>query len=89
MSLLLQQLLVGVLVLACALFSAWRLATVGVRLKLLNAVARLPGVGARVGWLERLRQQTLVRQLSACGGCAKAPTPAAASPNQTPGAPRR
>jgi len=92
MNLVLQQLLVAVLVVACALFSTWRLLSVRLRLRALDVLATLPGVRS-VPALARLRERTLARQLSACGGCSQAPrhgaTPAAASPNQTPGAPRR
>jgi hypothetical protein len=87
-SLLLQQLAVGVVVSACALFSAWRLSSLTLRLKWLTLLERAPLL-ARSAWLLRLRQRTLARQLDACGGCAKAPTPDAASPNRTPGALRR
>jgi hypothetical protein len=88
MSLPLQDVLVALLVVSCALYSSWRLATVALRLKMLAGLARLPGLG-RAAWLERLRQRTLARQLAACGGCARAPTPDAASRNRTPGALRR
>lgn len=88
MSLLLQQLLVAVLVVACALFSAWRLSPVRLRLRALDALEKLPVLRALPG-LARLRERTLARQLSACGGCGQAPTRGAASPNQTPGALRR
>ena len=70
MSLLLQQILVGVLVLASALFSAWRLASIGARLRLLEALDLVPGVRA-LPWLAHLRERTLARQLAACGGCAQ------------------
>jgi len=88
MSLALQQLLVSVLVLACALFSAWRLLSVRLRLRVLERLARLRGLGS-ARWLARLRAAALARQLDACGGCGKAATPGAASRNQTPGALRR
>jgi hypothetical protein len=88
MSVLLQQIVAGVLVLGCALFSAWRLATVGVRLRALERLGALPLLG-RTAWLARLRQRTLAQQLSACGGCAGGPTRAATSRNRTPGALRR
>jgi len=71
MSLLLQQLLVTVLVVASALFSAWRLASVSLRLRALTVLERLPVLRALPG-LARLRERTLARQLSACGGCAQA-----------------
>jgi hypothetical protein len=92
MSVGLQQLLVGVLVLACALFSAWRLMTVRLRLRALALLGTLPALG-RAAWLVRLRGRTLAQQLSACGGCSQAAgrpaTPGAASRNQTPGELRR
>ena len=99
---LLQQVLVGVLVVACALYSAWRLASVGLRLRALAALNTLPGA-QRVPWLAALRARTLARQLGACGGCAQSTAHAdavsrapgrtatrdAPSRNQTPGALRR
>ena len=75
MSLLLQQLLVGVLVISCALFSAWRLSSVRLRLRALEILADWPGLG-RVSWLTRLRERTLAQQLRACGGCGGAGVPA-------------
>ena len=71
MSLLLQQMLVGIVVLASALFSAWRLASVATRLRMLVVLDAVPGVRA-LPWLRRLRQRTLAAQLSACGGCSQA-----------------
>ena len=96
MSLLLQQILVGVLVVACALLSAWRLATVRLRLRALDALDAVPLL-RRVPGCGRLRRRTLARQLSACGGCAPgahrgaagAVKPGAPSRSQTPGALRR
>jgi hypothetical protein len=87
-SLLAQELLVALAVLGCALFSAWRLSTVTLRLKYLAWLSHVPGIGGSQ-WLRGLRARTLARQLDACGGCARAPTPDAASPNRTPGALRR
>ena len=71
MSLLLQQLLVTVLVVASALFCAWRLASVRLRLRGLAALEKLPVLRALPG-LARLRERTLAQQLSACGGCSQA-----------------
>jgi hypothetical protein len=103
MSSLLQEILVGLLVAGCALFSAWRLATVRARLRMLEALQRLRPFGA-AAWVERLRQRTLKRSTAACGGCSQAGAaepgdrsasrsaaakPGAASPNRTPGALRR
>jgi hypothetical protein len=98
MSLMLQQILVGALVAASAVFSAWRLASVTTRLRLLQRLDAVPGLRA-LPWLARLHARTLARQLSACGGCSQAPRHApgdatglkqgAVSPNQTPGVLRR
>jgi hypothetical protein len=101
---LLQAIVVGVLVAGCAFFSAWRLAPVRLRLRVLDALGELP-LMASAAWRLRLRQRTLARLGSGCGGCAQAvrphavpppraarsdsSTPAAASPNRTPGALRR
>jgi hypothetical protein len=79
MSLLLQQLLVGALVIACALFSAWRLSSVHLRLRALAALGAWPGLH-RVTWLGRLRERTLAQQLRACGGCSGPPKHPASHP---------
>jgi hypothetical protein len=96
---LLQAIVVGVLVAGCALFSAWRLASLRLRMRTLDALATLPLI-ARARWLLRLRERTLARLGGGCSGCAQAlrpqgaaggepSRPAAASPNRTPGALRR
>jgi hypothetical protein len=87
MSLVLQEVIVAVLVLACALFAAWRLATVRVRLRALDALAAWPLVGAS-GWLKNLTVRTRARETAACGGCSQV-KPDAAARNRTPGALRR
>lgn len=88
MSLIVQQLLAGAAVLACTLYAAWRLASHRARLRVLGALASVPGLRAsRV--LARLRAQTLAQQAGACGACAQGATRSAASRNQTPGALRR
>ena len=88
MSALLQEILVGVLVAGCALYSTWRLATVRVRLRALAALSALPALRA-AGWLVRLRERAEAQRLRACGGCAAPPTPGAVSRNRTTGALRR
>jgi hypothetical protein len=70
MSILLQQFLVGVLVLACALFAAWRLATVRLRLRALEMLGALPGLRS-ASWLATLRRRTLEGLGGTCGGCAQ------------------
>lgn len=71
MSLALQQLLVALLVVTCALYSAWRLATVRVRLRWLELLAGLPGL-ARTRWLGQLQARTRAQSTAACGGCSQA-----------------
>jgi hypothetical protein len=73
MSMLLQQCVVGVLVIACALFATWRLSSVRVRLRVLDVLGVWPGLG-RMSWLVWLRERTLAQQLRACGGCSTHPT---------------
>ncbi|HYM28863.1 MAG TPA: hypothetical protein VET66_11980 [Steroidobacteraceae bacterium] len=67
----LQQVLVAVLVAACALYSAWRLATVRVRLRWLELLATLPGL-AGTRWLGQLQARTRAQSTAACGGCSQA-----------------
>jgi hypothetical protein len=84
---LLQYLVAGVLVAGCAWFSAWRLASVALRLRMIDGLKVLPLIGS-AGWLERLKARTLARSAAACGGCSSS-KPSAVSRNQTPGALRR
>jgi len=80
-----QGLLVATAVGACALYSAWRLMPAQLRLKLLNGLGRLPGLGGSA-WLAGLRRRQEAKFAAGCGGCA--PTPGG-SAKQTPGALRR
>ena len=88
MSVVLQQVLVAVLVAACALFSAWRLLSARLRLRCLDALAALPGAHT-ARWLTAARRRALSRLGAGCGGCAQRSTPGEVSRNQTPSAPRR
>ena len=74
MSLLLQELLVAVLVVGCALFATWRLATVRLRLRMLEMLCTWPGLRG-ASWLGRLREHARGQQLRACGGCGSAGNP--------------
>ncbi len=88
MSAVLQEVLVAVLVTACALFSTWRLLSARLRLRCLDALAAVPG--ARTArWLTAARQRLLSGLSAGCGSCAQHSTPGAPSRNQTPGVPRR
>lgn len=88
MNMLLQQLLAGALVIACALFSAWRLSSIALRLRALALLSAWPGLRGR-SWLARLRERTLARQQQACGACGAKPTPGGKARNRTPDALRR
>ena len=91
MSPLFQGLLVGLIVAACVIYSAWRVASLRLRLRVIDGLARLPQV-LTAAWLPALRQRTLAQLAGGCAGCAAGGglTPdAAVRPNQTPGAPRR
>jgi hypothetical protein len=84
----LQYALVAVLVAGCALFSAWRLAPLSLRLRALQAISRVPALRS-AAWLGRLRERSLAQYSGACGGCAAGARPGAPAQNQTPGALRR
>ena len=92
MELLLQNLLVGVIVAACLVFSAWRLMSPRLRLKTLDFVGPvMERVGAR-GPIARLRAETLGKLVSgACSACSSNKTARlpASAPTQTPAEPRR
>jgi hypothetical protein len=70
MSMLLQQLVVGVLVIACTLFAAWRLSTARLRLRALERLGTLP-VLRDAAWLANLRRRSLEGSAGSCGGCAQ------------------
>jgi hypothetical protein len=80
----LQALLVALLVGACALYSTWRLLSGRARLRALELLAGVPGIG-RAAWLAALRAR-VVQGTGSCGGCAGA---SAAAPKRTSGALRR
>jgi len=88
MSAVLQEVLVAVLVTACALYSTWRLLSARLRLRGLDVLAALPGART-TRWLTAARQRLLSGLGAGCGGCAQHSSPGALSRNQTPGAPRR
>jgi hypothetical protein len=75
-SVLLQQFVVGALVIACALFAAWRLSTARLRLRALDVLGTWPFV-RDASWLATLRRRTLAGLGGACGGCAQGTAPAA------------
>jgi hypothetical protein len=70
MELLLQNVVVGAMVLGCVIFSAWRLMSPKLRLKALDLVQPvMEKVGAR-GPMARLRAQTLGKLVAGtCSAC--------------------
>jgi hypothetical protein len=88
-SLALQVVLVALIVVSCAVFAAWRLASIGLRLRVLEALSAAPAA-LTTPWLARLKRRTLERAAGSCAGCASGGAgdlrPGAGSPNRTPGA---
>jgi len=68
----LESLIVALIVIACAVFSVWRLLSARLRLRLIDALPRSLGAAER-GWRGRIRQKTLASLSGGCGTCAKAP----------------
>ena len=91
MNLVIQSVVVALAVAACLAYSFWRLASLKLRLRLLDGLEHLPRA-VKGSWVGTLRQKTFAQLAGGCAGCAAGglATPgAAARPTQTPGAPRR
>jgi hypothetical protein len=87
MNTVLQLAIVSLAVLMCALYSTWRLLSARLRLRALDALGTLPGIG-RAAWLHSWRARLLSGSGAGCGSCAP-PATSAASRKQTPGVLRR
>jgi hypothetical protein len=86
-----ESLVVGLIVLSCTIFSAWRLMSVRLRLKTLEALSVLPPL-AGGSLVAMLRRKTLAKLSGGCGACAQSTQTLNAnvqSLNRKPGAPRR
>jgi hypothetical protein len=83
----LQGLVVAAAVTLCALYSIWRLLSARLRLRVMDALARVPGLGS-ASWFEALRAHAVAKLAAGCASCAPAAT-SAASRKQTPGGLRR
>ncbi|HLJ39176.1 MAG TPA: DUF6587 family protein [Steroidobacteraceae bacterium] len=89
MSLLLQSLLVAVAVIACTVYSVWRLLSLSARLRALEALSVLPRF-LTAPWLAALKSRTLAKLATGCAGCGGGSSPdAAVHRSRTPGALRR
>jgi hypothetical protein len=87
----LESLLVGLIVLACTTFSAWRLMSARLRLKTLETLSVLPA-SAGGNLVAMLRRKTLAKLSGGCGACVHATHTLNAnvqSLNRRSGAPRR
>jgi len=87
----LESLVVGLIVFGCTLFSVWRLMSVRLRLKTLEALSVLPA-GAGGNLVAVLRRKTLAKLSGGCGACQNATRTLNAnvrSLNRRSGAPRR
>ena len=87
----LESLLVGLIVLGCTLFSVWRLMSVRLRLKALDALSVLPAA-AGGNLVAMLRRKMLAKLSSGCGSCLHATHTLNAnvqSLNRRSGVPRR
>lgn len=87
----LESILVALIVLACAVFSLWRLLSAPLRLRVLDWLPA--GLGrSESGWAGRLRRKALAELSGGCGACARgssALTSAAPHANRRPVGPRR
>jgi hypothetical protein len=86
-----ESLIVGLIVAVCATFSVWRLLSIRLRLKTLDALAVLP---ASLGgnFVAQLRRKTLAKLSGGCGACQRATHTVNANVqplNRRPDAPRR
>ena len=71
-----QAFVVSVLVLASALFAAWRLAPARLKLRLLDRMT--PDTAHMWGrWIAYLRKGVAEELMHGCSACARAPTPVA------------
>jgi hypothetical protein len=66
---LLQNVLVGVIVAFCVVFSAWRLMSPKLRLKALESIAPAAAMIGAGAWITRLRGQTVARLAAGCSAC--------------------
>ena len=83
MSAALQGILVGLIVLACAVYSTWRLLSGAARQRVLGVLASVPLLGSS-RWLQALEQRTRAGLGAGCGSCPAAT--ASPSRKRTPGA---
>jgi hypothetical protein len=84
---LLQGVIVALAVTLCALYSTWRLLSARLRMRVMDLLARVPGIGS-ARWFAAARAHAVGKLAAGCGSCAPA-AKNAASRKQTPGGLRR
>jgi hypothetical protein len=84
---LLQGVIVTAAVVLCALYSTWRLLPARPRMRVMDLLERLPGIGGS-RWFAAARAHAVGKLAAGCGSCAP-PATGAASRKQTPGGLRR
>jgi hypothetical protein len=87
----LESWVVALIVSVCALFSIWRLMSVRLRLKMLEALSRLPAVTGGA-FAMTLRRRTLAKLSGGCSACHQATHTVNANVqllNRRPDGPRR
>jgi hypothetical protein len=82
-----QVAVVTIVVLLCALYSTWRLLSARLRLRIVETLAGLPGIGSAT-WFLSWRARLLSGSGAGCSACAPSAT-SAASRKQTPDGLRR
>jgi hypothetical protein len=69
MEALLQEVLVAVIVAGCALFSAWRLMSLRMRMRTLDLMGPVLGKLGAATFVARLRTQTIGQLAGGCSAC--------------------
>ena len=69
MGAILQEVLVGIIVAGCAVFSAWRLMSLRMRMRTLDVMGPVLGKLGAASLVARLRAQTIGQLASGCGAC--------------------
>jgi hypothetical protein len=88
----LQSILVALMVIACAIYSAWRLTSARFHLRVIEVLGAFGGGAVRPdGWIGRLRSRELSKLGASCGACSSSVKVKVHGPGPTgtPGAPRR
>jgi hypothetical protein len=83
MTVLLEDVLVALVVMGCAIFSVWRLLSAKLRLRVLDMAGPALGMLSE-RWVAHLRSRTLQRLAGGCVSCSRAAGAAVHRRNQRP-----